>query len=244
MDAATRKTYPLYSGLLRYFPDALMEVAHLSKVGNDQHNPGQPLHWAREKSTDQLDALMRHLKDAGTRDTDGERHTAKVAWRALAELQLEIERDRAAMQAQLPVEALIDALPPQFKSDTQIAKDFAAAVGASLTMYDKTDDYDARLDAAQQAQVSPPPSPPFIPMTFLRKPNTEDFGPEYEDDGQAVSDAVGVEEIDATQFEPMGSKEAGDSPYDAPPPRVDGALMIRRTSQDIPQWEPKPNIFS
>lgn len=94
MTPEERKTYPLYSGLLRYFPDALMEVAHLSKVGNDQHNPGQPLHWDRSKSQDQEDALMRHLKDAGTRDTDGERHRAKVAWRALAALQLEIESER------------------------------------------------------------------------------------------------------------------------------------------------------
>lgn len=102
-EAAIRKTYPLYSGLLKYFPDALMEVAHLSKVGNDQHNPGEPLHWDRSKSQDQLDALMRHLKDAGTRDTDGERHTTKVAWRALAELQLEIERDRAYISTSNPL---------------------------------------------------------------------------------------------------------------------------------------------
>ena len=90
-----RKTYPMFSGLLKYFPDALMEVAHVSFVGNEQHNPGQPLHWDRSKSTDEPDALLRHLKDAGTLDTDGLRHTAKVAWRALALLQKELEADRA-----------------------------------------------------------------------------------------------------------------------------------------------------
>lgn len=89
----SRKDFPLYSGLLKYFPDALMAVAHLSKVGNDQHNPGQPMHWAREKSTDHPDCLLRHLKDAGTRDEDGVRHSAKVAWRALALLQIEIENE-------------------------------------------------------------------------------------------------------------------------------------------------------
>lgn len=93
-DAALRKEYPLASGCLDYFPDALMEVAHCSWVGNNQHNPGQPLHWAREKSTDEPDALMRHLKDRGTLDTDGIRHSAKVAWRALALLQKEIESGR------------------------------------------------------------------------------------------------------------------------------------------------------
>lgn len=89
--ASLRKDFPLCTGLLDYFPDALTAVAHLSKVGNDQHNPGQPLHWARSKSGDEADALMRHLKDRGTVDTDGIRHSTKVAWRALANLQKELE---------------------------------------------------------------------------------------------------------------------------------------------------------
>lgn len=89
-----RKQRPLYSGVLMYFPDALMEVAHCSWVGNQQHNPGQPLHWNRSKSTDELDALSRHLVDCGTFDNDRVRHSAKVAWRALANLQKEIEKDR------------------------------------------------------------------------------------------------------------------------------------------------------
>lgn len=92
--AQERKERPVYTGVMKYFPDALLEVALLSKVGNDQHNPGQPLHWAKEKSTDELDALMRHAMEAGTRDTDGMRHSAKVAWRALANLQREIEAER------------------------------------------------------------------------------------------------------------------------------------------------------
>lgn len=91
---AWRKKRPLYSGVLKYFPDALLEVAYTSWVGNEQHNPGEPLHWAREKSTDELDALSRHLSEAGMMDNDGVRHSAKVAWRALANLQKEIERDR------------------------------------------------------------------------------------------------------------------------------------------------------
>src|ERR1700687_2093826 len=96
--AAQRKAHPITSGVLDYFPDALLEVAHVSKVGNDQHNPGQPLHWAKEKSTDEADSLLRHLIDRGTRDGDGVRHSAKVAWRALALLQREIEADRSQQQ--------------------------------------------------------------------------------------------------------------------------------------------------
>lgn len=92
-DKLERKTIPLFSGLLKYFPKALAEVAHVSWVGNEQHNPGQPLHWDRSKSTDEPDALMRHLMEAGTIDVDGCRHSAKVAWRALAMLEKEIEAD-------------------------------------------------------------------------------------------------------------------------------------------------------
>lgn len=98
-NAQERKQIPLYSGLVKYFPDALVAVAQLSQKGNDQHNPGQPLHWAREKSTDQEDTLLRHMFEAGTFDSDGCRHSAKVAWRALAMLQLEIERARNTIPA-------------------------------------------------------------------------------------------------------------------------------------------------
>jgi hypothetical protein len=90
-DPKVRKALPLCSGVLDYFPDALLAVSHCSKVGNDQHNPGQPLHWAKDKSTDHSDALLRHLVERGTVDTDGVRHSAKVAWRALALLQTEID---------------------------------------------------------------------------------------------------------------------------------------------------------
>jgi len=88
-----RKQLPVYSGVLKYFPDAIAEVSKVSRAGNEQHHPDKPLHWDRSKSTDELDALTRHLLEAGKIDTDGIRHSAKVAWRALAHLQKEIEND-------------------------------------------------------------------------------------------------------------------------------------------------------
>ena len=97
MTAQERKERPLYSGVLAYFPDALMEVARVSKIGNDQHNPGQPLHWAREKSTDQEDCVLRHMLDHSKgilKDDDGGYHLAKAAWRALAALQLLLEKEQ------------------------------------------------------------------------------------------------------------------------------------------------------
>ena len=94
-DPQLRKMLPLATGCLDYFPDALLAVADCSRKGNDQHNPGLPLHWDRSKSTDEADALLRHLVDRGKVDSDGIRHSAKVAWRALAMLQKEIEADIA-----------------------------------------------------------------------------------------------------------------------------------------------------
>ena len=87
-----RKKYPVFSGLIKYFPDALLEVSRCSLAGNQQHHPDKPLHWDRGKSNDHLDAMLRHTIHSGQIDSDGVRHSAKVAWRALANLQLEIEK--------------------------------------------------------------------------------------------------------------------------------------------------------
>ncbi len=95
-NAAARKAVPIATGFVDYFPDAIAAVAELSRIGNDQHNPGKPLHWDRSKSGDESDALMRHFVERGTIDTDGVRHSAKVAWRAMAMLQKEIEGTKTA----------------------------------------------------------------------------------------------------------------------------------------------------
>lgn len=90
--SAARKDIPLARGVLDYFPAALAAVAELSRKGNDKHNPGEPIHWARGKSMDHADCIMRHLIDRGTTDPeDGLSHSVKIAWRALALLQEELE---------------------------------------------------------------------------------------------------------------------------------------------------------
>lgn len=81
-NAAERKRIPLYSGLMAYFPDALLCVARVSHIGNEQHHPGTPLHWDKSKSADEPDALLRHM--AG-------QEWDIVAWRALANLQRKID---------------------------------------------------------------------------------------------------------------------------------------------------------
>jgi hypothetical protein len=115
-DRKARKEQPMATGFLDYFPDAAAEVANVSFVGNQQHNPGQPTHWAKEKSGDHADCIMRHLTERGTRDTDGMRHTAKLAWRALALLQTEIEDERKAAADNSRVDDT--KYPPPYVPDT------------------------------------------------------------------------------------------------------------------------------
>lgn len=104
-DGVARKDIPLQSGCIDYFTAALAEVAYLSWAGNEKHNPGEPLHDARSKSTDDADCLQRHLAERGKWDiitaANGRqfrvRHSAAVAWRALRILQKECEADGAPL---------------------------------------------------------------------------------------------------------------------------------------------------
>jgi hypothetical protein len=102
-DSEARKDIPLLSGLFRYFPAALAGVARWSKLGNDKHNPGEPLHHARGKSMDHGDCILRHtmdledLKAAYYRESDVVKRTKLKllildeldarCWRSLAESQ-------------------------------------------------------------------------------------------------------------------------------------------------------------
>lgn len=99
LSSSERKNSPVFSGVLQYFPDAMMEISRHSKKGNDKHNPGQPLHWAKEKSKDHADCIARHLIDIGPNwdlkdlETDSY-HATALAWRALALLQILLERQK------------------------------------------------------------------------------------------------------------------------------------------------------
>ena len=94
-DPAARKAMPVFSGVLNYFPKAIAAISVCSKAGNDQHNPGKPLHWDRSKSGDELDALSRHLLEVGLYDTDGILNDVKLAWRALAHLEKLLEKGKS-----------------------------------------------------------------------------------------------------------------------------------------------------
>lgn len=102
-----RKTFPVATGVLDYFPDAIKAIANCSYVGNQQHNPGSQLHWDRSTSTDEADAMIRHFIERGTVDSDGVRHSTKVAWRALALLQKELEAEATKSQEQSSNDAMM-----------------------------------------------------------------------------------------------------------------------------------------
>ncbi len=99
-DSNERKNIPLLSGCLKYFPAALAGVANISKLGNDKHNPGEPLHHARGKSMDHGDCILRHLTDVEDLKAAKSRgdttitneaillEAGQLAWRTLAYVQM------------------------------------------------------------------------------------------------------------------------------------------------------------
>ncbi len=93
MTAAERKSYPMFEGALAYFPRAIAYLSHVSFVANEQHNPGEKLHWAKEKSIGVGNEILRHLVDKGKLDTDKLRHTGKLFWRAAELLERELMND-------------------------------------------------------------------------------------------------------------------------------------------------------
>ena len=58
-DAQQRKDIPIYTGFIKYFPDAIIEVTKRSVEGSRQHH-GDKVWWDKSKSKDELDSLMRH----------------------------------------------------------------------------------------------------------------------------------------------------------------------------------------
>lgn len=92
-DQEERNQMLLFEGFMAYFPNAMAEVAKLSFAATKQHHPDQPMHWDRSKSTDHLNKIARHMIDSGKLDDKGQRHSAALAWRAMANLQEELERD-------------------------------------------------------------------------------------------------------------------------------------------------------
>lgn len=96
LSSAERKECAVARGVFAYFPDAIALVARHSVRMNEKHNPGQSVHWSRDKSTDHEDCKARHLIataiNPDVRDADGAYEKVCKAWRALADLQIWIEQ--------------------------------------------------------------------------------------------------------------------------------------------------------
>lgn len=169
-DARDRKRVPLVTGCLDYFAAALAEVARVSLAGNEQHHPGEPLHHERGKSADHADALGRHLVDRGTLDTDGHRHSAKVAWRALALLQEELEAAGAplARGARLPeastptsetAAAMREALAGGLQGYTTLASALSSVPCAECTKRDANGECSAQCVREESGPAASPAEP-------------------------------------------------------------------------------------
>jgi hypothetical protein len=106
--SAERKEMPVQEVMANYFPDAFAALARHSKKANDKHNPGEPMHWARHKSSDHLNCAGRHLltPDEINEDT-GEIELVAAAWRCLAAVQLREEKRLVAAGIR-PLSGVID----------------------------------------------------------------------------------------------------------------------------------------
>lgn len=92
--SARRKDQPVTEGFFKYCPAAIRLASEVSRLGNDKHNPGQPLHHARNKSGDHLDCAGRHLLDADSVDGDaGIIEAVNAFWRLGMYIQEKCERE-------------------------------------------------------------------------------------------------------------------------------------------------------
>lgn len=101
-DKIRKGDWPIWDYMFKYFPLAWLEEVRVAVIGNKQHNAGEPLHWAREKSKDQLNTALRHQFDYAKakadgatvpRDLKGSAVLAQAIWRLKAQLQLDLEAE-------------------------------------------------------------------------------------------------------------------------------------------------------
>lgn len=123
-DSAARKEYPVFSGFVQYFPSAIAAIAHHSYLGNQKHNPGQPLHHDRAKSDDEADAQLRHIMEG---DYVG------MGWRAMSLLQKHLEANGAPI-APAARNAVVTSQPATIPSGEVIPHALAAEILRDMTI--------------------------------------------------------------------------------------------------------------
>lgn len=100
--SAARKLQPVFDGFIMYFHKAMAAVAEFSRINNEKHNPGEPLHWSKHKSNDHANCIARHLADIGPNwdgvdPESGRLHAEALAWRANALLEIVLEAKEAGL---------------------------------------------------------------------------------------------------------------------------------------------------
>ena len=90
-DSASRKLAPVDQGFMEYFPRAMSAVACMSRMASEKHNGKGKFGWSWDRSDDHGDCILRHQADKWDLDEFGLPHAVAVAWRAMAQLQIELE---------------------------------------------------------------------------------------------------------------------------------------------------------
>jgi len=101
-DTTARKRLKLYTYLMEFFPDAVLAEMEVVLEGAKQHGHNEKLQWSTGRGHDQMNKAFNHLFDYGTgskKDTDGTWHLAKAIVRLKAQLQRDIEAERATNAA-------------------------------------------------------------------------------------------------------------------------------------------------
>jgi hypothetical protein len=71
-----------------YWPNALRLLAEHCVRSNGKHNPGEPVHWAFDKSTHHAASAERHTEKFNEIDYEsGKLHGVSAVWRALSRLE-------------------------------------------------------------------------------------------------------------------------------------------------------------
>lgn len=81
--SGNRKEYPVFRGFVKIFPRGMAAVAKHSAREAGRHTGGE-IAWNRDASSDDTDALMRHLLEGDW---------VSVAWRAMASLEKHLENE-------------------------------------------------------------------------------------------------------------------------------------------------------
>ena len=208
-DSAARKRIPMFTGLLKYFPDALAAVAELSYEANEKHNPGEPVHWSREKSDDHPDCTIRHLTDYAKGNRAALR---EAAWRILAILQLDIEANgriesgEYAKQSPHPEQCVVCRKPfMRFEPVFPFAGAFRCSNCFDIATHKGVDRFDVRKEYDRKnAEYSRQVADEFAASIVRLADEPQSDGPQV-----GVTDFYGAAETTI------------DRPYQAPPSPVD-----------------------